>query len=67
MKSTDYRPENYTAALRFIRELRQYRNRLTRQQIHTLRGQAIAGDVDGAVRGLGKLLLETGGTHANAK
>ena len=38
----------------FVSRLRNYP--LTRQQIKTLRGQALAGDVDGAVKGLGKCL-----------
>jgi hypothetical protein len=31
-------------------------NRLTRQQVKTLRGQVKAGDVEGAMRGLDRLL-----------
>lgn len=30
--------------------------RLTRQQVKTLRGQALAGDIDGAIKGLEKIL-----------
>ena len=36
----------------FIRELKQYRHILSKQTISTLRGQAIAGDVEGAKKGL---------------
>ena len=36
------------------------RNRLTPQQYRTLRGQILAGDPDGAMRGLRKLLLLQG-------
>ena len=36
--------------------LRQYRNILPKQTIKTLRGQAFAGDVDGAKRGLEKVI-----------
>lgn len=36
-----------------------YARRLTRQQLRTLRGQVLAGDPDGAERGLKKIL--TGG------
>jgi len=32
------------------------RNRLTHQQYNTLRGQVLAGDPDGALKGLRKLL-----------
>ena len=52
-----------TAALK---EIRQHRNRLTRQQIRTIKGQVLSGDIDGAMRGLHKL---TGGegNGANTK
>lgn len=36
------------------------RPRLTAQQYRTLRGQVLAGDADGAMRGLRKLLLMQG-------
>ena len=36
------------------------RHRLTVQQYRTLRGQVLAGDPDGAMRGLRKLLLLEG-------
>ena len=36
------------------------RPRLTAQQYRTLRGQVLAGDPDGAMRGLRKLLLQQG-------
>lgn len=36
------------------------RPRLTVQQYRTLRGQVLAGDPDGAMRGLRKLLLQQG-------
>lgn len=36
------------------------RHRLTTQQYRTLRGQVLAGDADGAMRGLRKLLLMDG-------
>ena len=39
---------------RFLRQLKDYG--LTRQQIKTLRGQALAGDIDGAIKGLERLL-----------
>jgi len=38
----------------FIKSLKD--SNLTRQQIKTLRGQALSGDVDGAKRGLEKIL-----------
>lgn len=45
----------------FINELRQYKGVLSRQQIQTLRGQALAGDVDGARKGLERLLRRLNG------
>ena len=35
------------------------RKRLTAQQYRTLRGQVLAGDADGAMRGLQKILTRT--------
>lgn len=35
--------------------LKQYKHRLTPQQYKTIRGQILAGDIDGALRGLQKL------------
>ena len=40
--------------------LKIYRVRLTDQQYKTLRGQALAGDPEGAVKGLKKLLRKGG-------
>jgi hypothetical protein len=39
--------------------LKGYRHLLTAQQYKTLRGQVLAGDADGAMRGLRKLLAKT--------
>jgi len=39
---------------RFLRRLKD--QGLTRQQIKTLRGQALAGDIDGAIKGLERIL-----------
>ena len=36
--------------------LKKHRHLLTRQQIQTIKGQALAGDPSGAMRGLRKLL-----------
>ena len=36
----------------FIRELKQYRHILPKQTISTLKGQAISGNVEGAIKGL---------------
>jgi len=40
----------------FLRLLRNHSNGLTRQQIKTLRGQALSGDVQGADKGLQRIL-----------
>ncbi len=40
----------------FIRELKRYRQRLDRNALLTLRGQALSGDVEGARRGLERML-----------
>jgi hypothetical protein len=39
-----------------LRIIRAHSESLTRQQIKTLRGQALSGDVDGAMKGLAKIL-----------
>lgn len=41
--------------------LKACRNRLTYQQYKTLRGQVLAGDSEGAMKGLRRLLLLAGG------
>ncbi len=41
----------------FIRTLRGQVGNLTKQQLNTLKGQAISGDLDGARKGLKKLTL----------
>ena len=48
--------ERYCAAQPFLRKLRVLRNRLTAQEANTLKGQALAGDVEGAERGLMKAI-----------
>lgn len=40
----------------FLRHLKAYRSKLPRQVVLTLRGQALSGDVDGAIRGLAHVL-----------
>lgn len=40
--------------IKFIKLLKDYRGILPRQTIKTLRGQALAGDIEGAKRGLKK-------------
>ena len=43
-----------------IKLLKGYRGILTRQQLQTLKGQALAGDPEGAVRGLRTILIRRG-------
>lgn len=40
----------------FLKILKSERGKLTKQEYKTLRGQALAGDVDGAIKGLDKCL-----------
>ena len=51
----DVKPIDAKALIR----LKACRDRLTRQQYKTLRGQVLAGDGEGAMRGLMKLLNRT--------
>lgn len=44
----------------FIQNLRRCHGALPRQTLLTLRGQALAGDIDGAERGLARLLFRAG-------
>lgn len=46
---------NPVVDLRTLRIIERYRSLLTRQQFKTLRGQVLAGDADGAMRGLEKI------------
>ena len=49
--------------MRALVTLKGARHRLTNQQYTTLRGQVMAGDAEGAMRGLRKILLG-GGSNA---
>lgn len=40
--------------------LKACRDRLTKQQYRTLKGQILAGDADGAMKGLRKVLMRDG-------
>ena len=44
--------------IRMLQQLKQHRQLLTKQQIRTLKGQILAGDVEGAEKGLNKILNE---------
>lgn len=47
---------NYTLIIRFLELLEGYRNKLTVEQFRTLRWLALGGDLNGAQRGLNRLL-----------
>lgn len=51
----------------FLIVLNGQRERLTRQQFKTLRGQALAGDVNGASKGLRQILLGSGKNAVEGK
>lgn len=40
----------------FLKDLNHQKQKLTLQQYKTIRGQALAGDIQGASKGLGKLM-----------
>lgn len=44
----------------FMEQLKSNKTKITRQQFRTLKGQAIAGDVDAAQKGLNKLMNRRG-------
>ena len=68
MKSAMKIPENRTAAGAgneryaqiepFLTRLRQHRRQLTAQQYRTLKGQAVAGQLEAAEKGLWKLITD---------
>lgn len=41
-----------------LSRLGEYRSKLSRQQLKTLRGQILSGNIDGAMRGLDKILKQ---------
>ena len=46
--------------------LKAYTNQLSPQQYRTLRGQVLAGDAEGAMHGLRKILRRKAGAHDNS-
>jgi putative heme degradation protein len=48
--------QSFLDAHKFLQLLRKHRNELSRQELETLRGQALHGDVDGANKGLDNIL-----------
>lgn len=51
-----YKPEQYQAAKPFLDRLNSVRRELGREVYLTLKGQALSGDIDGAVKGLARIL-----------
>lgn len=50
-----------------LKEIRKKKNRLTTQQMRTLKGQVLSGNVDGALRGLDKLILRSVANGTNSE
>ena len=46
----------YSQAKAFLDEVRSHRDILTTQEMRTLKGQALSGDINGAAKGLARLL-----------
>lgn len=44
----------------FIKMLDKNKHRLSKQQYKTLRGQALAGDTDGAIKGYNRIIKRSG-------
>lgn len=53
-----YSREAYVKAQDFLRMLKDNNGKLTHHEFMTLRGQALSGDIDGAYKGFGGLMLE---------
>ncbi len=52
---------------RFIKRLTAYKGRIPPQQLKTLRGQALAGDVAGAQKGLERICKKAGAAWISEK
>ena len=50
---------------KFMKKLKNNRPCLTKQQYHTLKGQALSGDIDGAQKGLNSLSRRYAYEHNN--
>ena len=55
------------ATFHFLQQLKHHKTALPLQTYRTLKGQALAGDVQGASIGLRRILQKRRGAHANAK
>lgn len=50
---------NYALINQFVKSLKTHQNKLSKQQMKTLRGQALSGDLEGAYKGLKKIMKRT--------
>lgn len=55
------------ATFQFLQQLKQHKTALPLQTYRTLKGQALAGDVQGARTGLQRIKQKRRAAHANAK
>ena len=58
---------NYPEINRFVKRLSAYKGRIPPQQLKTLRGQALAGDVAGAQKGLERICKKAGAAWISEK
>ncbi|HPK16650.1 MAG TPA: hypothetical protein PKW41_11690 [Clostridia bacterium] len=58
---------NFPEINRFIKRLAAYKNRIPAQQLKTLRGQALSGDVAGAQKGLERICKKAGAVWKSEK
>ena len=58
---------NYPEINHFIKRLATYKNRIFPQQLKTLRGQALSGDMAGAQRGLERICKKAGAAWKSEK
>lgn len=60
IRESERKANAYLKAHFFLRKLKHYSLKLTGQEYKTLRGQALAGDVEGATKGLDVILRRKG-------
>lgn len=57
----NYEPADYRRARTAMEVIRRHRDAMSGQEYRTLRGQALAGDIDGAIAGLERIMRRQGG------
>lgn len=60
IRESERKASAYLKAHFFLRKLKKYTHKLTGQEYKTLRGQALAGNVEGATKGLDVILRRKG-------